>query len=71
MSWVLTNDRGVSEWQTDANSTTFEDRPFDMSTLRWNSELTLNEQMEAIQRHQGLNIGNAFEVLSLLRRDLT
>lgn len=71
MSWVLPNDRGVSEWQTDANSTTFEDRPFDMSTQQWDSEVTLNQQMEAIQRHQGLNIGNAFEVLSVLRRDLT
>jgi hypothetical protein len=71
MSLFHTYDRGVSEWQTDAGSTTFENRPFDMSTQQWNSGVVLNEQMEAIQRHQGLNIGDTFEVSSLLRSDLT
>jgi hypothetical protein len=67
MSWADTEDRGVTE----ANSTTFENRPFDMLTPRWSSEVTLNEQMEAMQQHQGLDNDNGFEVFGLLRRDQT
>lgn len=64
MSWVHTDGRVV----TNANSTSFENRPFDILAPRWNSEVTLDEQMEVMQPHQGLDIDDEFEVFGLLWR---